>query len=185
MSYRNALQLTEVHGLDYASVFGRFNTPDRFLNNSGQGDPAGWNRYAYVTGDPINLYDPIGTCGEPAQYGSSGGTISVNVYIPYGASGNPASPSGGLAYGKEGTKYEDDRSYGKHESPTSGGCSTPDGRPCYQVDIERRECAQSGGVYDGRNCRFTVTKPQDALFLSFGGFGLWGIGGGIVNFESA
>ena len=39
---------------------GRFFTPDLYLNNTGLGDPSGWNRYAYTRGEPVNLRDPAG-----------------------------------------------------------------------------------------------------------------------------
>jgi hypothetical protein len=42
---------------------GRFGTPDPSSGSSGA-DPASWNKYAYVLGDPMNGYDPGGldTC---------------------------------------------------------------------------------------------------------------------------
>jgi RHS repeat-associated protein len=51
-------------GLDYANAryhqpgMGRFMTPDSVPANSK--DPASWNRYSYVEGDPINYFDPRG-----------------------------------------------------------------------------------------------------------------------------
>ena len=48
----------------YAVGMGRFGTPDPYMaNNGGPGDPAepaSWNKYAYVVGDPINYTDPSG-----------------------------------------------------------------------------------------------------------------------------
>ena len=44
----------------YASSYGRFNTADPYRASGGASDPGSWNRYAYVGGDPINWFDPIG-----------------------------------------------------------------------------------------------------------------------------
>ena len=48
----------------YAGGYGRFTTADRYVNGAGLSTPQGWNRYAYVLGDPGNLRDPRGTCAE-------------------------------------------------------------------------------------------------------------------------
>ncbi len=56
-------------GLDYAQnrfydpARGRFTTPDP-SESARVGTPLTWNRYAYVTGDPINLNDPTGFEGN-------------------------------------------------------------------------------------------------------------------------
>ena len=44
----------------YASSLGRFNTADPYRASAGASDPGSWNRYSYVGGDPVNLYDPNG-----------------------------------------------------------------------------------------------------------------------------
>jgi RHS repeat-associated protein len=55
-----------VTGLDYADQRwyaqgqGRFLTSDPYQASAGAGDPASWNRYAYVQGDPTNWIDPRG-----------------------------------------------------------------------------------------------------------------------------
>jgi RHS repeat-associated protein len=52
--------------LDYADqryydpTKGRFSTPDRYQNGDGLAQPGGWNRFAYVGGDPVNFNDPSG-----------------------------------------------------------------------------------------------------------------------------
>ncbi len=61
-------------GLDYANnryysnVYGRFMTPDPYkagARGANPRNPQSWNRYAYVTGDPVNTYDPQGLFGAP------------------------------------------------------------------------------------------------------------------------
>jgi RHS repeat-associated protein len=58
-------------GLDYADQryyspgTGRFLTADPYVSMAAVTNPSQWNRYAYVSGDPINKYDPYGLfeCG--------------------------------------------------------------------------------------------------------------------------
>ena len=53
-------------GLDYAmnryysSSWGRFMTPDRSWSSARPGNPQSWNRYLYVSGDPVNHKDRSG-----------------------------------------------------------------------------------------------------------------------------
>jgi RHS repeat-associated protein len=46
----------------YSSSWGRFMTPDRSWSGARLGDPRSWNRYLYVSGDPVNRKDPSGLC---------------------------------------------------------------------------------------------------------------------------
>ncbi len=65
-------------GLDYAvnryysSGLGRFMSPDPYRATTGSvnnpANPLSWNRYAYVLGDPVNLYDPRGTQAEGPRF---------------------------------------------------------------------------------------------------------------------
>jgi RHS repeat-associated protein len=72
----------------YASTYGSFTSPDRFVNGDGPEHPDGWNRYAYVNGDPINYLDAHGTCGTPAEtYTRADGTIGISVSIPCPSNG--------------------------------------------------------------------------------------------------
>jgi RHS repeat-associated protein len=58
--YRDATTLDYAKNRYYSSTMGRFMTPDPYRNSAGSGDPGSWNRYAYVGGDPVNRYDPLG-----------------------------------------------------------------------------------------------------------------------------
>jgi RHS repeat-associated protein len=80
----------------YASSYGRFTTADAFQprpsKNSAYGHSSTWNKYAYVTNDPVNLVDPHGTCGTPPiSYVAADGAFVDTVSIPcdwdYGFSG--------------------------------------------------------------------------------------------------
>jgi RHS repeat-associated protein len=51
----------------YASVYGRFNSPDPFGGSAGIYNPGSWNRYAYSLGDPVNNYDPSGLECSPVE----------------------------------------------------------------------------------------------------------------------
>jgi RHS repeat-associated protein len=48
----------------YASTMGRFLTPDLWPAGANNGAvlTGNWNRYAYVSGDPVNMTDPVGLC---------------------------------------------------------------------------------------------------------------------------
>jgi RHS repeat-associated protein len=69
-----------VTGLDYADQRwyaqgqGRFLTSDPYQASAGPGDPASWNRYAYVQGDPTNYVDGagLGRC-----------LVTVNTYVVF------------------------------------------------------------------------------------------------------
>ena len=57
-------------GLEYAlnryydPARGRFTTADPYESSGHPQNPLSWNRYAYVTGDPINMNDPTGLEGS-------------------------------------------------------------------------------------------------------------------------
>ncbi|MGD9631469.1 MAG: RHS repeat domain-containing protein [Pyrinomonadaceae bacterium] len=58
-------------GMDFAQAryfnpgFGRFSSPDDFLNDSVPLEPQSWNKYAYVRNNPTNRIDPT---GEKVKY---------------------------------------------------------------------------------------------------------------------
>ena len=75
----------------YAVGAGRFNSADPYqASNGGAGDatdPASWNRYAFVAGDPINLKDPHGLF-----YGPAGPDPDPDPLPPPGPSPGPNPP---------------------------------------------------------------------------------------------
>lgn len=44
----------------YSPIYGRFTSPDPYRASGGPADPGSWNRYAYVSNDPVNHSDPAG-----------------------------------------------------------------------------------------------------------------------------
>ncbi len=44
----------------YSSGSARFTSPDPYKASAGPSDPATWNRYTYVSGDPVAFNDPTG-----------------------------------------------------------------------------------------------------------------------------
>src|SRR5665213_1215267 len=67
-------QLAKADQRYYASLYGRFNTPDPSMDNVDYQNPVSWNAYSYTNGDPINFNDPSGllTCGDIPGANSGG-----------------------------------------------------------------------------------------------------------------
>jgi RHS repeat-associated protein len=94
----------------YSSAMGRFLTPDPYRASGGPADPASWNRYGYVKGDPVNFNDPRGL-DVPADwimnvYGSADPLETIMAALDMAVTGNvrpglgfwgPGAPSGGAA----------------------------------------------------------------------------------------
>jgi RHS repeat-associated protein len=80
-------------GLDYAMnryySGGRFMTPDPYVASSGPAEPASWNRYAYVEGDPVNYWDPGGLCKAEA-----GTSVCFSTTVTSSSPGYHSSPLG-------------------------------------------------------------------------------------------
>jgi len=51
----------------YHSGFGRFTSADPYVSPAALANPQGWNRYAYVEGDPVNKLDPAGLMTTTAE----------------------------------------------------------------------------------------------------------------------
>ncbi|HUS08289.1 MAG TPA: RHS repeat-associated core domain-containing protein [Bryobacteraceae bacterium] len=80
-------------GLDYADQ--RYYSPGigRFMSSDpaiGSGTTAGWNRYTYVEGDPVNYYDPSGEMAQAADGG--GGGFGLLSFLTFGIFGGGVSP---------------------------------------------------------------------------------------------
>jgi RHS repeat-associated protein len=65
----------------YSNQFGRFMSPDPYkasTSGSNPKNPQSWNRYAYVTGDPINFNDPLGLTTCDANGNNCYDSVTVN-----------------------------------------------------------------------------------------------------------
>lgn len=92
-------------GLDYAQNryhnpgTGRFMTPDPYMASGGPANPASWNRYAYVGGDPVNLFDPYGLATCPAgSYNTCVDVFGANSVMAGGDGGGGRSGNGGAGH---------------------------------------------------------------------------------------
>jgi RHS repeat-associated protein len=76
-------------GLDYAmnryysNSLGRFTSPDPFMASGGPADPQSWNRYSYTRGDPVNRFDPTGTCDQSSDSSTSITVCDTGNILPY------------------------------------------------------------------------------------------------------
>jgi RHS repeat-associated protein len=79
--------LDYAHARYYASKQGRFTGVDPMSGNAG--DPQSWNRYAYVSNNPVNLTDPTGM-----NYFIGGGTVDPGGPREYRIDGFDMGPEG-------------------------------------------------------------------------------------------
>jgi RHS repeat-associated protein len=83
----------------YANGIGRFLTPDPGgMATANPNDPASWNRYAYVNGDPTNFMDPGGTNAMNPDSGGNSLCWGTSIYMDgvyYGCTGGIGGMPGG------------------------------------------------------------------------------------------
>ena len=68
----------------YASMQGRFTSPDGFWKDSHVGDPQSWNKYAYVRNNPLKYIDPEGekaTVKIQTDEKNKTGTITITASV--------------------------------------------------------------------------------------------------------
>ncbi|MBL8292352.1 MAG: RHS repeat-associated core domain-containing protein [Bryobacterales bacterium] len=84
----------------YNAKNGRFHQPDPYQASGGPTDPASWNRYAYVQGDPANYVDPKGL---DQAYADGGWEVPPGCY----ANGYESCLPGGSEAGKPPAEVND------------------------------------------------------------------------------
>ncbi|MBL8290417.1 MAG: RHS repeat-associated core domain-containing protein [Bryobacterales bacterium] len=66
----------------YNAKNGRFHQPDPYQASGGPTDPASWNRYTYVGGDPVNFNDATGLARQVAAPLDGPYSITVTATMP-------------------------------------------------------------------------------------------------------
>jgi RHS repeat-associated protein len=90
---------TQLHYADqryYAGIYGRFNTPDRYMASGGPPDPSSWNRFSYVGNDPVGFTDPTGTIRNDPDDGDANLGTACGVEGSTGAACAPIEPLAGI-----------------------------------------------------------------------------------------
>ena len=92
----------------YAVGAGRFFTPDPYIASGGPTEPGSWNRYAYVQGDPVNLFDPSGTnLADPGYCDVSEMYCGTSIFDPsFGPINIGGGGGGGLPIGSQGAMLD-------------------------------------------------------------------------------
>ena len=79
--YRDATGLDYAWNRYYSPTWGRFMQADPSLTPEAMKNPQGWNRYAYVAGDPVSYYDPAGLDACSGNYGVPCFSITVVRFL--------------------------------------------------------------------------------------------------------
>jgi RHS repeat-associated protein len=90
----------------YSVGWGRFYTADPYLASGGAAEPASWNRFAYVEGDPMNHTDHTGLAIDCRWIN---GTLSCTVTVDTRSGGGAESRSGPAR--QTGTDYSNDSTF--------------------------------------------------------------------------
>ncbi len=79
--YRDQTGLDYAWNRYYSPAWSRFMQADPSLTPEAMKNPQGWNRYAYVAGDPVNYYDPAGMDACSGNYGVPCFSITVVRFL--------------------------------------------------------------------------------------------------------
>ncbi|MBX3265706.1 MAG: hypothetical protein KF831_03280 [Acidobacteria bacterium] len=159
---------------------GRWTSPDPYKGSMNIGDPQSFNRYAYVSGDPVNFIDPSGLYGEPPCSGGrpvyNANGITIGWFCPVTRAWGPGGGGGG----------------GRPPIVDSGGGrggslgSPPDNRgPCERMADRAQKIARETNwnlrKFDTEFTSYYIGRPLDGKRAALA---LWRTGGG-TNKSSA
>jgi len=151
-----------VSGLDYAqnryfaASQGRFTSADPYVMSGGMGNPQGWNRYAYVAGDPMNAYDPTGL--DSISVGSCSAARSEALRVG-GYANFPCHEDDGPTYSVTGTATQSAVGW------APGYVTGPAGMPDFVFDTNRPVFTPPAGSGQGATgSSGASSNPQEQSF---------------------
>jgi len=135
--YRDSTGLDYANQRYYAAGAGRFITADPYQASAGTSDPASWNRYAYVRGEPIGRIDPEGLAD-----------FSVTVYASLSSFGGGG---GGFFGGNNGASWvwhEDNEVLWGYDRQLTLSYFAPESWAGTLLHLERMEGISAMGISD-------------------------------------
>ena len=145
---------------NYASVQGRWLSPDPYLGSYDFTNPQSFNRYLYALNNPLSLVDPAGLLSLPTPPGPP--PPIINPLPPQ----NPL-PPGCVSFGTQGCVQANCGNSGINCPSGGGNTGAPSNGP--QTGVPANPCASAGGAPNPSAYAAAGTIAQVSEFLSPGG----------------